>query len=166
MGKQFRFIMDKADGNEFIKMILDSGGKVFENKERKVVQVFSLPEDIWIHLYLTKDEFGQLNLRNIENDNQHIDPYEACVIEFGETILRVKLKQIQRGRLYLKNKYWDENEQLVQKNENLDKWYKELVRWIKKRLKCVETYPHGRVVKEYVSESLVEYVEDGFNLML
>ena len=51
------------------------------------------------------------------------------------------------------------------KNENHDKWYNELVRWIKKRLKCVETYPHGRAVKEYMSESLVEYVGSGFNLM-
>ncbi len=169
MSKQFSFIMDKADESEFIKMILDSGGKVLKNikrgVEKGVVQVYSLPEDIWIFLYLTKDEFGEMKPRNIENDIQYIDSYASSVIEFRETIPRIKLKQIQKGRLYLNNKYWDENEQLIQKDEMLDKWYKELVRWIKKRLKCVETYSYGRVVKEYVSESLVKYVEDGFNLL-
>ncbi len=169
MGKQFGFIMDATDENEFIKMIIDSGGKVFQNKKRGAekgsVQVYSLPEDIWINLYLAKDEFGEMNLRNIENEIQYIDSYASPVIEFGETIPRIKLKQIQRGRLYLVNKYWDENEQLIQKDEGLDKWYKELVKWIKKRLKCVETFPYDRVVKQYVSESLVKYVEDGFHLL-
>ena len=162
MGKQFGFIMDRVDENEFLKMILEDG-KAFQGTG--VMQIFSPPESIWIKLYLTKSEFGELKIRKTENDIQYIDPIESSVIEFNETIPRIKIKEIQRGRLYLDNKYWDDNNQLIKKNENLDIWYKELVRWIKKRLRCVETCPYGKVVKEYVSESLVKYVEEGFHLL-
>ncbi len=164
MGKQFGFIMDEGDEKEFLKIILNSG-KVFQDKKKEgVEQIFSLPESIWLKLYLTKDEFGELKLLNTKDDIQYIDSMKSSVIEFRETIPRIKINEIQRGRLYLDNKYYDDG-QLVQKEENLDKWYKELVRWIKKRLKCVEIYSNGRAVKEYVSVSLAKYVEDGFNLL-
>lgn len=45
MGKQFGFIMDRVDENEFLKMILEDG-KAFQGTG--VVQIFSLPESIWI----------------------------------------------------------------------------------------------------------------------
>ena len=112
MGKQFGFIMDRVDENEFLKMILEDG-KAFQGTG--VMQIFSLPESIWIKLYLTKSEFGELKIRKTENDIQYIDPIESSVIEFNETIPRIKIKEIQRGRLYLDNKYWDDNNQLIKK---------------------------------------------------
>ena len=62
-------------------------------------------------------------------------------------------------------KYYGIDGDLIRKNELLDRWYKELVRWLKRQLKCVTISMGGRVVKEYVSKSLVSLVEDGYHLM-
>ena len=76
-----------------------------------------------------------------------------------------RIFETKRGRLYLEMKYYDASGVLIQKSELLDKWYRELVSWIKKQLQCVEVSSNGKVVKEYVSKSLVKLVEEGYHLL-
>lgn len=165
MGKQFRFIMDKLDNEAFVEYVRCTG-RIFEIKKLEgVEEIFELPDYLWLKLYLFKDEFGKLEYKEILEGKTYLDTTVSPIIEFRETILREKIKEIQRGRLFLEMKYYDTNGALIKKNEQLGMWYKELVRWIKKRLCCVEVYSNGKIVKEYVSKSLVEIVEDGYHLL-
>lgn len=131
MGKQFRFIMDKNDEKEFLEYVRHEG-RVFENKKKLgCTDIVSIPEYIWINLYLYKDEFGSLELKKYCDDKKYIDVTVSPVIEFGETLLRENVKEIQRGRLYVEVKYYNKSGGIERKNILLDKWYKELVKWIK-----------------------------------
>ena len=165
MGKQFRFIMDEMDKKAFFEYVRHTG-RIFETKRFEgTVEIFDLPSHLWIKLYLFRDEFNTFQYEQILDKKEYIDATVLPVIEFRNTILREKVKEIQRGRLFLEMKYYDVSGNLVQKNELLDKWYKELVSWIKKQLQCVEVPSDGKVVKEYVSKSLVKCVEEGYHLL-
>lgn len=165
MGKQFRFIMDEIDKKAFFEYVIHTG-RVFETKKFEgTVEIFDLPDYLWINLYFYKDEFGELEFKESIDGKKYINTKTSPIIEFGETILRKNIKEIQRGRLFIEMKYYGIDGDLIRKNELLDRWYKELVRWLKRQLKCVTTSMGGRVVKEYVSKSLVSLVEDGYHLM-
>lgn len=165
MGKQFRFIMDEIDKKAFFEYVKYTG-KIFTDKKNEgTIEIFDFPGDFWLKMYLFKDEFGVLEFNETINSISYINSTVASVIEFRNTLLREKNKEIQRGRLYLEMKFYDENDILIKKNELIDKWYKELVRWIKKRLQCVEVSFNGKNVKEYVSKSLVIFVEEGYHLL-
>lgn len=165
MGKQFRFIMDESDEKDFFNYVVRTG-KVFQtNKSEGTFQIFSILDELWLKLYLTKDEFDNLSYINSKDGVQYIDTLKSPVIEFRQTLPRYHNKEIQRGRIYFDNRYYDEEGNIVQKEKTLDNWYKELVGWLKKRLKCVEISSNDKAMKEYVSESLVELIKDGFKLL-
>lgn len=164
MGKQFRFIMDAKDTKEFVSYVKNDG-KIFETKKhRGTIEQFEIPNYMWIKLYFCRVKIGELIYKDI-NDKKYIDSFLSPVIEFRNTLIRTDIKEIQRGRLYLEMRYYGSDGEVLLKSEKLDAWYKELVKWIKKHLKCVEVISNGKVVKEYVSESLVEYVKGGFKLL-
>ena len=165
MGKQFRFIMDEMDKKAFFEYVRYAG-RIFETKRFEgTVEILDFPSHLWLKLYLFKDEFGRLEFKEILDGKRYIDTTVSPVIEFRDTMLRENVKEIQRGRLYLEMKYYDASGVLIQKSELLDKWYRELVSWIKKQLQCVEVSSNGNVVKEYVSKSLVKLVEEGYHLL-
>lgn len=157
--------MDEKDKGAFLEYVKHTG-RIFETKRVEgTVEIFDLPNYLWINLYLYKDEFGRLVFRDGGDGKKYINTTTSAVIEFGNTMVRKNVKEIQRGRLFLEMKYYDTNGILIQKDELLDKWYKELVRWIKRRLQYVEVVSNGKVVKEYVSNSLVKFVEEGYLLL-
>ena len=157
--------MDEMDKKAFFEYVRYTG-RIFEMKRFEgTVEILDFPRHSWLKLYLFRDEFGRLEFKEILNGKKYIDTTVSPVIEFRDTMLRENIKEIQRGRLFLEMKYYDESGVLIQKNESLDKWYRELVRWIKKQLQCVEVCFDGKVVKEYVSKSLVKPVEEGYHLL-
>ncbi len=164
MGKQFRFIMDESDKKFMFEYVIKQGKAYTHIKVEGIKEIFELPNSLWINLYFYKDEFGNIKFKYI-GEKKYINSTLSPVIEFGNTIVRTNVKEIQRGRLYLEMRYYDSDGKLLLKSEKLDEWYKELIKWIKKHLKCVEVMSNGKVVKEYVSESLVEYVKDGYKLL-
>lgn len=127
-----------------------------------MVQISSLPKTNWLHLYFVKDEFEKMI--SFSEEMEYIDVLKLPILEFRQTYVRTQIKEIQRGRIYFENKYF-ENETLVYKDDELENWYQELVKWIKNNLICVKTFVSGKEMKEYVSASIVKYVEDGFNLI-
>ncbi|WP_226679992.1 hypothetical protein [Sutcliffiella horikoshii] len=56
-------------------------------------------------------------------------------------------------------KYWDVENQLVQKSLELDDWYKTLSKWIKKNV------PKEKECNSYVSPTIKDLVSQGFKLM-
>ena len=162
MGKQFRFIMNEEDSERLIQKVLETGKVYCKNSSREIVQIYSLPKTNWLHLYFVKNKYEDI-IKFFE-EAKYVDVVREPVLELRQTYVRAKTKEIQRGRIYLERTYY-ENEFLVYKDAELEKWYKELVKWIRNNLTCLETFANGKVTKEYVSESLIRYVEDGFKLI-
>lgn len=157
--------MDETDEREFFEYIKHDG-RIFETKKSEgTLEISEFPNYIYLKLYLSKDEFGELEFKENLDGKKYINTTVSPVIELRKTILRENIKEIQRGRLFVEMKYYNDNDEIQQKNGLVDVWYKELIRWIKRRLYCVEVILNGKVTKEYVSESLIAFVEDGFHLL-
>lgn len=162
MGKQFRFIMDDSDQEKLIQKVSEKGIVLYNDRYNGTKKVLSLPDGYWIHLYFL--EYKDVEIIQSGNNLLNVDELRMPVLEFRQTTVRNNVREIQRGRLYFNNTYF-EGDNLIYKDEELDKWYKELIKWIKKELKCVQIMEYTKLTKEYVSESLVKYVEDGFKLL-
>ena len=162
MGKQFGFIMDDIDQEKLIQKVSEQGIILYKDRHNGIKKISSLPDGNWILIYFMKYKdakliFSDVNLKNI-------DVLRMPILELSQTFVRNKTREIQRGRLYFDNKYY-ENDTLIYKDEELEKWYKEIIKWIKAELKCVEIMKNSKRTKEYVSLSLVRYVEEGFQLL-
>ena len=162
MGKQFRFIMDDSDQEKLIQKVSEQGIVLYNDRHKGIKEVSSLPDGFWIHLYFIK--YKDVEIIKSSNNPLGVDVWTMPVLEFRQTTVRNNVSEIQRGRLYFHNTYF-EGDNLIYKDEELEKWYKELIKWIKKELKCVQIMEYTKLTKEYVSESLVKYVEDGFKLL-
>ena len=162
MGKQFRFIMDNRDQEKLIQKVCEQGIILYNDRNNGINEISSLPDGNWIHLYFLKHKDAKI----IESDGclLDVDVLRLPVLEVRQTFVRTKIKEIQRGRLYFENKYY-ENDNLINKEKELEEWYKEIIKWIKKELKCVEIMNNTKLTKEYVSVSLVKYIEEGFKLI-
>lgn len=164
MGKQFEFIMDKYDEEKFFEFVKNDAIVFFSKCAQNPKSIIELPEDEWFILYLYKEIFGDMKYKEIPGRYKYINPSDAPVIEYRSTIIRHNIKEIQRGRLWVEMRYYDD-ENLILKNGLLDDWYKELCKWIKKTLKCIEIPFGDKNKKEYVSQSLINLVENGYKLL-
>lgn len=165
MGRQFRFIMDEKDERLFFEYVQLENKIYIEMPFQNPVQIKTFPLKSWFKLYIYNEKFGNLLFRKYSNAKYRIDDISAPVIEFCHTFVRDNEKEIQRGRLWLEMKFWNENEELVQKDSQLEALYKQSVKWIKKNLECVVLSPYGKQVKEYVSKTLVQKVVSGYHLL-
>ena len=160
MGKQFGFIMDSIDENKLVKKILKNGSVLY-SQNKKVISISSLPDGYWINVYFAKREDEE----NLCENYSYVDVLTMPVLELGQTFVRLNLKELQRGRIYYDFQYYGDNDELIYKNKELDIWYKEIVKWIKTNLQCVEIERNGKKVKEYVSESLLIHIKNGFKII-
>lgn len=155
MGKQFGFSMDNEDHEKFLQKIQEKG-KAYLINYKKLIQVTTLFQTDWVIIYLEHSECESI-IHSFESG----EFYSKLPIEISNTFVKEEQKFIQRGRIYYEKSYY-EGENLVYKDERLDEWYKELVKWIKKNLRCVEIEEYGKKRKEYVSESLLHYIQEGY----
>ena len=58
-------------------------------------------------------------------------------------------KGVNRGRLWLEMKYWNNDGDLVEKSKDIDQWYGTLSRWIRTNLK-------EKVASTYATPSMLE----------
>lgn len=162
MGKQFRFIMDDRDQEKLIQKVCEQGIILYNDRLNGIKEISFLPDGNWIHLHFMKYKDAKV----IQSDDNllDVDVLRMPVLELRQTFVRKKTREIQRGRLYFENKYY-KNDNLIYKEEELEKWYKEIIKWIKNELKCMEIMENTKLTKEYVSVSLVKYIEEGFKLI-
>ncbi|KKK36118.1 hypothetical protein WQ57_21145 [Mesobacillus campisalis] len=166
MGKQIRFYIDRELEKDLIHFVIANGGEIlFEGENLKPISVTSLPEPFsgkgWFTSYLYKADFGELKYISLPNKRLVIDSTKSPVIEFSRTIIRSigKNKEISGGRFWLEMKYWNGENQLVQKPVELDQWYKALSKWIK------EHVPKDKESNSYVSPAIKDLLARGFKLM-
>ena len=162
MGKQFRFIMDDIDQEKLIQKVREKGIILYNDRHNGIKEVSSLPDGNWIHLHFIK--YKDTKIIQSGGKLLDVDVLRMPVLELRQSFIRYKSREIQRGRLYFENRYY-RNDNLIIKDEEIEKWYKEIIQWIKNELKCVEIVENEKLTKEYVSASLAEYIKAGVKLM-
>lgn len=168
MGKQINFLMDKDTEEKFLIYIKENGVAIFEgnNDSPKIIEV--LPEAFsgkgWFKVYLYNNQ-GDLILNKLSTGREYIDSIKSPVIEFSRTIIREGAKEVSRGRLWLETKFYNEDGDLVSKDSDLDEWYKNLSKWIKKNAPKTEISNNGREYKEYITKSVVQLLEQGYKIV-
>lgn len=175
MGKQIGFLMDAPTELEFVNFILQSGQILFEGEFRTPQNITSLPApysvDSWFLVYLYKPEIGGLTLREVETSGvEYIDETRSPVIQFHRSTVVDGEREIRRGRLWVEMKYWDRSNgtyELVEKPKELDVWYQQLRRWIRKHLPMTTVErSDGRMIKEYMSPAIRKKIEEGYHPIL
>lgn len=171
MGKQIQFIMDQEDEERFVNMILLEGIILYEGGQIPE-RIETLPKPFsgrgWFKLYLYKDEFGALVTNPINAERIIIDPIKSPVIEFTRTIVRNNSrnsKEVSRGRIWIEPKYYDDNRKIIDKDIQLEKWYKQLSAWIRKNLNHNEVKAKNGNFKVYCNPSMKELIESEYKIM-
>lgn len=174
MGKQTRFYMEREKEEEFVKFAYENGFYILEEclNMDKVCEYKTFEEYILFHkfgkLYFYKEEYNNLIIDN--EFPAYVDELESDVIEFSRTGYAFDNKCIYEGRIWFEYKYYDDNENLVIKKEQLVKDYEMLSKWIKKKAPLKE-YHHGDfndnfIVKEHITEKMLELNKEGKYIFL
>ncbi len=163
MGRQFGFIMDENDEKAFFDFVKQHNCFYLTDHSYGSREINEFPLEKWSSLYIYNKQFGDLVFKKYYG-KYWIDNSYSPVIEFLHTWVMDNEQRITRGRLWVEMKFWNENEELVQKDSQLEALYKQCVRWIKKNLNVVVVSPYGKPEKQYVSKSLEEKVISGYRL--
>lgn len=156
MGKQINFYMDEEVQNRFIEYLSECGFLTIGVDTMAV----SVTSSSVFSVYLYKENYGALVYsKNLENQ---VDSIRSPVIQFRKTIIKKEQQRILRGRLWLEDKYYAEDGSIVQKDKELEKDYRKLVRWIKKNVPYRKITKGNLEVSEYASQSYDELLKDGF----
>jgi len=167
MGRQHVFAMDEEDEILFMEYLRGNGYVIYQDDKSgipKLIEKFPEPFSSkgWFILYLYRSNFGEMKFRELNDGRLYLDAGIAPVIEFSRTIVRHgNVREIQFGRIWVEMKYYDENEMLVKKSEELDKGYKDIKRWINKQLGKSNVHFKSGACKECViSKSLIKLIEE------
>jgi hypothetical protein len=187
MGKQINFFMDYETEAKFFEYLLPQCKISNKVVNGEMIFIDTLPERFsgqdWFQLHLYKPEMGPCDIVIHDDGKGYVNAYSSYspVIEFCRSVIRTDDKIITRGRLYVVMKYYDKDDNNVSKPEELNKWYNELCRWIRKHLPrreyenpisleyanrmCLEYgVSPGHMTKEYISDSILRLVqEEGYH---
>lgn len=172
MGRQINYYIDKKTEYEFAKFLFTKDFNIIfedvKNKEIyfcKNIQDYDKLKDLKCELFIYKDSYEIEKYINKSN-YRRIDSTISPVIEFTRTFIIEEEKKIVRGRLWYETKYFNENGELVAKDERILKEFNSLVKWIKKNVLYTTIMECGYPVKEYITEEIKKLVdEDGFALI-
>lgn len=161
MGKQINFYMDKKVEDEFIKFIYKIKFEVLEeNEEKKRIESYKKYDEFnpkGIQLFLYKKNYG--NIVKLKNCDCAINSISSPVIEFMRTIIIDCDKEIVGGRIWYEQKYYNNDGELIKKNEQILKDYNMLVRWIKKNTIYTDVNNLGFTSKYYVTKEIEKILE-------
>ena len=165
MGKQFDFFMSEKDEQKIKEYLQQSNVKMlFEGKNPPPIEITDFPPTFsgkgWFMVYLYKEEWGELKL----SQSGWLDIITSPIIEFSRTIIRNDAKEISPGRIWYHNRYFDEDENLVEKCKDIDLFYYELKKKIKKFLPNHKRLDAGKNRTFYCSDSIKELLDDGYKI--
>lgn len=164
MGRQINFFIEKEKEDEFVRFAYENGLYVIEDNfdKNEIYEYKTFEEYILFHklgkLYFYKEGYNKLIIEDFFLDSTIND-----VIEFSRTGYIFDRKCITSGRIWFEYEYYNDNDKLVTKNEQLIKDYEMLSRWIKRNAPL-----HDFVVsidgkdcyfKKYMTKKMIEYNE-------
>lgn len=164
MGKQFEFFMAEKDEETLKEFLQQLNVKIlYEGKSSQSIEITHLPpafSDIgWFQLFLYKEEWGKLKDKSLS-----VYIHYLPIIEFRRTIVRNNSKEISPGRIWYQNKYFDEDENLVEKCKDIDLFYYDVKKKIKKILPNHKRFDAGKNRTFYCSESIKELLDEGYKI--
>jgi len=124
MGRQILFFFSREDEIEFLTKVHEMGLIIMDEYKNKL-----FAEDI-----KTKNDFAYFisyENSNIVITNDYINQIYSDIIKFT-CCKSWKEKTLDIGRIWIEMRYYDSSDNLVKKDEILEKIYNQLVRWIKK----------------------------------
>lgn len=169
MGKQFNFFMGERDEERLKKYLLKSNVKIlFEGKNPMPIEITEFPPTFsgkgWFIMYLYKEEWGELVIRNVSTDMKRIDLLSSPVIELSRTVIRSTAKEITPGRIWFQNSYFKEDT-ILNKCSDINNFYLELMRQIKIILpKQKKPFAEGNTTI-YCSDSIKKMLDNGYRIM-
>jgi hypothetical protein len=166
LGKQIQFLLDEITENKFVQFILSEGNThilLNGNAITELPKPFSV--EGWFKVYLYRPTIGELIIEIINENLSFIRPLTSPVIEFSRTVLRNDKKEISLGRLWVETKYFDEIGNKVEKPKELNIFYNQLVKWIKKELSIKEINNEGYIQKVYTTEKMYDTVKMGYKVL-
>ena len=110
-------------------------------------------------VYLYKEEWGKLKDKSLS-----VYIHSLPIIEFRRTIICTNAKEISPGRIWYQNRYFDEDENLVEKCKDIDLFYYELKKKIKQFLPNHKRLDTGKNRTFYCSDSIKELLDDGYKI--
>lgn len=94
--------MGEKEEEELKRYLLDSNVKIlFEGKNPMPVEITEFPPAFsdrgWFMMYLYKEEWGELVIKDVSTDRKYLDVFSSPVIEFSRTVIREHAKEITPG---------------------------------------------------------------------
>lgn len=161
MGKQINFYMSENVQVSFIEYLKQNEFVFLDYNAQIVEQPFST--NVY-GLYLYKQNYGDVIMR--QDIKQNMDIIKSPVIEFNKTKIKLEEKRVLQGRIWISDRYFDENGALIKKDTSFVKDYQMLMRWVKKHVPYQEIKKGEYLIKEYVNDELKDLQEDGFKLTM
>jgi hypothetical protein len=163
LGKQLQFLLDIDTENQFVKHILsEENNRILFNG----YPIAELPKPFtvegWFTVYLYRPEFGEIVTENIDNLRSYIRPNYSPVIEFSRTIVREEKKELSKGRVWVEMKYFDKNGFEKHKPKELNDFYNNVTRWLKKAAPLQEINGSQKV---HVTEKILKKIELGYKIL-
>lgn len=161
MGRQINFFMSKLVEKEFFDLLCRQGYSIFyedykEKRIRKVMSYDELDESMWLIL-LYKDVYGSLTY--LDNEKLRIDKLNCSVIEWCRTVVNVEEKTVKRGRIWMSDLI---NFESSEKETQFKKDFNSLMRWIRKNVPRQENNHNGYIIKEYINDEIIYYMNKGY----
>lgn len=168
MGKQTKFYMNETKEKEFVEYILSLGGTFITQRDFQIFYDNDYAKiknkNGYIFSFIHNGNFGEIKINksiNIHNKEFFwFSVTDSAAIEFSNSAISLEEKAVSQGRIYVEMSYY-ENGEKVKKSQELDDFYKKLVKWIKKNIPYQEISIGGYTRKEYITDDIVELINAG-----
>lgn len=170
MGRQINFYMSEKVEKSFVELLNSNNYTImwhdFAQNSIAVLNDYKCSELKQKNgiLYLYKKMYGEYFIK--KSNWIRIDASNSPIIEYIRTTIKNDDKKISRGRLWVETKYYNSNDELVEKSPNLVKDFVDLTKWIKKNIPYQEIEEGDSFVKEYICDEIIELVHQGYRLSL
>jgi hypothetical protein len=126
MSRQISFFFSPKDEELFIKYLRENDIVFLDKRANEFDKEHLLSSDE-LSFYLT------FSGANIEKSDEFVEQISSEIIKYSRC--KTSKRSIEPGRLWLKLKYWNSENELVEKNQEINHIYSKLVKWIKKNSK-------------------------------
>ena len=115
-------------------------------------------------MYLYKEEWGELVIKDVSTDRKYLDVFSSPVIEFSRTVIREHAKEITPGCIWFQNRYF-KGDTILNKCSETNRFYQELAKQNKKILpKYKKPLAEGNTTI-YCSDSIKKMLDNGYRIM-
>ena len=144
MGKQIGFYLTFEEENILLREIINTSERIVDSKGKDII-TFS---DTILTQYYIIPKNGKLIFYE---QSEYFNSGSSDIIQFCRTEYNTK-RGAEPGRIWTELRYWDEEENLILKDKELDDLYKKIVKMIKRHTTKIQDSPF------YISRNAQDYI--------